>query len=100
MKTIDSEEQKYSRAKKKVENLKGFYSNLLAYCLVIPFLIFINLMTSPHHLWFWYPMVGWGIGIVFHAVGVFNKTSFLGRNWEEQKIQEFMEEDERNKRKY
>ena len=96
MKITESEEQKFIRAKKKVEILKGFYSNLLAYCLVIPFLIFINLMTSPHHLWFWYPMIGWGIGIVFHAFGVFNKTSFFGTNWEDKKIQEYMEEDERN----
>ena len=77
MKKIHTDDQKYFRAKKKVDNLKGFYSNLLAYCLVIPFLIFINLMTSPDHYWFWYPAIGWGIGIVFHAVGVFNHTSFF-----------------------
>ena len=57
MKTYYTEEDKYIRAKKKVDNLKGFYSNLLSYCLVIPFLIFINLMTVPEHHWFWYPAV-------------------------------------------
>ena len=70
MKTYNTEENKYLRAKKRVDNLKGFYSNLLAYCLVIPFLIFINLMTVPEYLWFWYPLIGWGIGICFHAFGV------------------------------
>jgi hypothetical protein len=95
-----TEEQKYLRAKKKVENLKGFYSNLLAYCLVIPFLIFINLMTSRDHYWFWYPAIGWGIGIVFHAVGVFNHTSFFGRDWEERKIKKMMKDDENRYQNY
>ena len=103
MKTYYSKEDKYSKkdkyikAKKRVDNLKGFYANIIAYCIVIPFLIFINLMTSPDHLWFWYPMIGWGIGIIFHAVGVFNKNIFLGEDWEERKIQEYMnEEDKQN----
>lgn len=100
MEKIVTEEQKYLRAKKRVKDLKGFYGNLLAYCLVIPFLVFINLMTSPDHLWFWYPMIGWGIGIVFHAVGVFNRTSFFGHEWEERKIQEIMKEDESKKQNF
>ena len=36
-----TQEDKYIRAKKRVDNIKGFYANLLAYCLVIPFLFFI-----------------------------------------------------------
>lgn len=100
MEKIYSKEEKYLRAKKKVDDLKGFYSNLLAYCLVNPFLIFVNLMTSPSHYWFWYPMIGWGIGIVFHAVGVFNRTSYFGKEWEERKIQEMMKEDENRQQNY
>ena len=36
-----TEEQKYLRAKKQVDKLKGFYANVASYCIVIPFLIFI-----------------------------------------------------------
>lgn len=97
MKTYYTEENKYIKAKKRVDNLKGFYSNLLSYCLVIPFLIFINLMTAPNHLWFWWPMFGWGIGIAFHAFGVFNHKIGLGKEWEERKIREYMNEDNYNK---
>ena len=97
MKTYYTEEDKYIRAKKKVDNLKGFYSNLLAYCLIIPFLIFINYMTSPNHLWFWWPMFGWGIGIAFQAFSVFNHKIGLGKEWEERKIKELMNEDRNNK---
>lgn len=93
MKTYYTEEEKFLRAKKKVDNLKGFYYNLLSYCLVIPFLIFINLMTSREHYWFFYPMIGWGIGIAFHAFEVYGNKIHLGKDWEDRKIKEFMDED-------
>jgi len=97
MKTNYTEEQKYIRAKKKVDEIKGFYWNLVSYCLVIPFLIFVNLMTSPGYHWFWWPMLGWGIGMVFHAYGVFGKNILFGTDWEERKIREFMDKDSNNK---
>lgn len=91
MKTEYNEEEKYYQAKKRVENLKGFYYNVLSYCLVIPFLIFINLWTSPDHYWFWYPMIGWGIGLCFHGFGVYNHKFGFGKEWEEKKIKEYMD---------
>src|SRR5210317_1953081 len=90
MKEQYSDEIKYQRAKKRVEDIKGFYGNLLSYCLVIPFLIFINRMTSPHFNWFWFPMIGWGIGILFHGWSVYGQNMFFGRDWEERKINEMM----------
>ncbi len=97
MKTEFSEEQKYLRAKKRVDEIKGFYWNLLAYCLVIPFLIFINLKTSPGYHWFWWPMLGWGIGMLFHAYGVFGQHLLFGRDWEDRKIKELMDKDSNKK---
>jgi sensor histidine kinase YesM len=87
----------YERARKHVEDLKGFYYGLIAYCLVIPFLIFINYRTSWEFQWFWFPMLGWGIGIGFHAYQVFINDGVLGRNWERRKIEQFMKEEERKK---
>ena len=98
MKRDFTEEQKYLRAKKKVDDLKGFYWNVISYVLVIPFLIFINLMTSPGYHWFWFPMAGWGIGIAFHAYGVFGTGIFFGKDWEERKNNEFMGDDENQSR--
>jgi hypothetical protein len=46
-------------------------------------------MTAPGYLWFLWPMFGWGIGVVFHAVNVFG----IGKNWEEKKIRELMAEE-------
>ena len=90
MYTDDLENRKYVRALEKVEKLKEFYQNLASYCIVIPFLIFINLRFSPGFYWFWFPMFGWGIGLTFHFLEVNNYTVFLGKNWEEKKIEELM----------
>ncbi|MCJ7685853.1 MAG: 2TM domain-containing protein [Desulfobacteraceae bacterium] len=37
-------------------------------------LIIINLLTSTQELWFKWPLIGWGIGVFFHALGVFAFT--------------------------
>ena len=87
-----NESAKYLRAKKRVENLKGFYGSLMAYCVVIPFLIFINYRTGWNFQWFWFPLFGWGLGLIIGAFSIFG----IGGNWEERKINEIME---KNKQK-
>lgn len=87
---------KYIRAVERVEEIKGFYSSLIAYCIVIPFLIFIYFKYSPHTIqWFWFPMLGWGIGLLFQGFKAFNYNPILGSDWEERKIQEYMNEDDK-----
>ena len=92
------ENSKYVKAVERVEKLREFYQNLASYCLVIPFLVFINLKFSPGFYWFWFPAFGWGIGLFFHFLEVNNFNVFLGRNWEERKIKELMDEENRQKR--
>lgn len=94
MYTEEIKNTSYIRAVEKVEKLKEFYQNLASYCIVIPFLVFINLYTSPQFHWFWFPMFGWGIGVIFHGLDVYNYNPFLGRNWESKKIKELMEEND------
>ncbi|MDH3323638.1 MAG: 2TM domain-containing protein, partial [Flavobacteriaceae bacterium] len=88
-------EDKYMRARKKVDEIKGFYLSLIAYILVIPFLFFIWLKFTSHTIqWFWFPMFGWGIGLVFQGFSAFG-TPIFGNNWEERKIKELMEKDKK-----
>lgn len=89
-----SEDMAYIKAAERVKKLKEFYGNVLSYCIVIPMLIFINLNTSKSFYWFWFPMVGWGIGIAFHGFEVFG----FGKDWEERKINEIINKDKENKR--
>ncbi|QDP85329.1 histidine kinase [Chryseobacterium sp. SNU WT5] len=85
-----SESMAYERAAKRVKEIKGFYSNLISYGMVIPFLIFINLRTSPEYHWFWWPIFGWGIGLGGHALQVFG----ISRSWEENQIQKILKKEQ------
>jgi len=84
--------EKYEKAKKRVEEIKGFYSHLIVYICVNIVLVIINLITSPGALWFFWPLAGWGIGLIFHGLGVFVFSKFPGKKWEERKIKEVMKE--------
>ena len=88
-------DDRYVRARKRVEELKEFYYSLISYCLVIPFLIFIWYRYTPHTIqWFWFPMLGWGMGLAFHAYKVYVNDGMLGNGWEKRKIEKFMREEE------
>jgi hypothetical protein len=84
---------RFEKAKKKAKDIRGFYINLTLYCLVIPILITINLTYVPEIQWFWFSMLGWGTGIVAHAMEVFGWHPFLGKDWEERKLKQFMDEE-------
>jgi hypothetical protein len=92
-------EDRYFKAKKRVEKIKGFYGNLIAYIVVNIGLLAINLLTSPNYLWFFWPLLGWGIGVFFHGMKVFNYMPFLGKDWEENKIKEFIEKEKEKEQK-
>ncbi len=83
-------EKAYYKAKQQVDELRKFYTSLISFCVVIPFLIFINLRFSPQFQWFWFSMFGWGFGLIMKAFKVYGFSS----NWEAQKIQELMNKEE------
>ncbi|MGB1209864.1 MAG: 2TM domain-containing protein [Lacinutrix venerupis] len=93
---IKQYDDSYIRARKRVDELKEFYYNLISYCCVIPFLIFINYNTYWDFKWFFFPLFGWGLGLSIHAYKVFVNDGVLGRSWEERKIEKFMKEEEGN----
>lgn len=51
---------------------KGFNLHLSVYCAVNALLIVINFTSTSEHLWFFWPLFCWGIGIIFHAIAVFS----------------------------
>lgn len=83
-------ENAYYKAKRQVDELRKFYTSLISYCVVIPFLIFINLRFSSQFQWFWFPMFGWGFGLTMKGLRAFG----YGANWEERKIQQLLNKEE------
>lgn len=95
---MNTKEEKYLRAKERVETVKAFYSKLLRSVLLIAFLAALNYYTNEwRYMWFLWAALGIGIGLVSKAIKVYGMNPFFGRDWEDRKIQEFMDEDEQNK---
>lgn len=102
-----TQEQKYVLTRKRVEKISKFYKHLATYVVVNIFLsvIFIvgdmndgdtfnEAFTDYHNYKIW---LYWGIGIIFQALNTFGTTLFFKKDWEERKIQKYM--DEQNKRR-
>ena len=87
---MNTEDRKYQKALERVRMLRGFYIHLVTYVLINALLFLINIVTSPDILWFYWPLLGWGIGIVMHAFYVYGFGGWLGSDWEEKKIKEIM----------
>ena len=96
MDTSFEEQKRLERARKKVESIKGFYKHFLVYLIVnIIALVYKYLTLEAGEEFFSFNTFNmaffWGLGVLFHAIGVFGPNVFLGRDWEERKIQEYME---------
>jgi len=61
--------EEYKKAYREIradEEKRGFQIHLVVYLLVNAMLIVINFVYSPEEIWFFYPLIGWGIGITAH----------------------------------
>ena len=87
------EEKRYVKAKEHVKAIKDFYSNLIAYCVVIPFLWWINIKTTDF-LWAFFPTIGWGFGVLAHGMEAFGYNPLWGKRWQERKIRELMDSED------
>lgn len=86
-------EKKYKLAKKRVEKLKGFYIHFALYLLFVPVFIYLNYISQAGFPWALFPIAGWGMGVMGHAAETFNYNPFFGKDWEERKIRELMDND-------
>lgn len=87
---VNHENNKYQKAKEKVAAIKGFYGHLLAYCVVIPLLAYINYRTTDFP-WAIFPALGWGFGLLMNGLCAYGYNPIFGKDWEERKIKEFMQ---------
>lgn len=81
---LTSEEE---QAIRQVRDIKGFYANLICYLIVMPILIAVDVILSPDDLWFYGPALGWGLGVIFHGLGVFEVFPLFSPAWEKRQIE-------------
>lgn len=101
---------KKERARKRVEELKGFYWHFGMYLLVNSVLSTLKISQNiadgetfnqafwdfgTFAVWFF-----WGIGLVFHAAKVFSYNPFFNKEWEERQIRKYMDQERRESEKY
>ncbi|MGS2760749.1 2TM domain-containing protein [Sinomicrobium sp. M5D2P9] len=103
---IYTKEEKYLRAKKRLDREKAFYRHLLWYSVINLFLIgFIGVETYKDGEEFWTfgtfsTAIFWGIGVVIHGMSVFIPNLFLSKEWEKRQIRRYMEKEERKRQRW
>ncbi len=88
------EEERYQRAYRRVQAIRGFYIHLIVYILVNIGLFVLNLLVSPGSLWFYWPLLGWGIALLAHGLVVFSSWRLFGKEWEAREIRKILEKEE------
>ena len=94
--------QQYILVRKRVEKISKFYKHLATYVIVNIFLSAVFIVGDindgdafekalfnfgNYKIWLF-----WGIGLVIQALNTFGLNLFLSKGWEEKKIQQYMNE--------
>lgn len=100
---MNTEEIRYKEAQKEVKKIKGFYTHAIVYVVVNIFIVFVNSSNldegETYFQWKNFTTaIFWGLGLLAHGLSVFLPTIVLGRDWEERKIKEFMENEKLSRR--
>ena len=83
----DQPDQTEQQAMEYVRDIKGFYSHAIKYVVVISLLFVINFATDARYIWAWWPMLGWGFGLLSHGLNVFEVFNFFSPSWEKRQIE-------------
>lgn len=117
METEDNYKRRLVKARKRVDSIKKFYRHLRIFIVVNIVLLFLKFRALDYFDgngflengtpdWFEWNLIGtpaiWGFGLGLHAIYVFvleakplkELGSRLTKEWEDRKIEEFMNEDE------
>ena len=72
------------KAWKKVKAIKRFYVHAGIYGILAMFFFFMNMVTDPFDMWFFYPLIPLGALLAFHYLAVFGipGTDLLSKDWE------------------
>jgi hypothetical protein len=67
----DGELELRQQARRKARAKLGFYKHAAVFACANAFLLVLDLLTSPGNLWFYWALLGWGVGLAVHGLNVF-----------------------------
>ena len=70
-----------------VRDIKGFYTHLIQYVVMVGALFILNILTNPEVIWTLWVALGWGMGVIYHGLSVYEVFNFLGPDWEKKQIE-------------
>jgi transcriptional regulator with XRE-family HTH domain len=73
-----------------VRKVKGFYTHLVQFVLIVGALAILNLVASPNYWWVGWVALFWGVGIIGHGMQVFDKVPFLNGDWERREVEKYL----------
>jgi len=76
-------------AKRRVAAIKGFYIHLAVFTAVMLVLLLLDFGTG-RGWWVHWVLLGWGIGIIAHALAVYGRTPRFVAEWEQRKLRQLM----------
>ena len=83
-----NEHEKAAKAARRVEAITGFYIHFIVFVLVMALLLAVNWFGTPDVWWVQWAFLGWGIGVLLHALAVFGSMPNYVANWQLRKIKE------------
>ncbi len=86
-------DERLKAAKARVEAIRGFWVHFFTYVLVNLALLVIDWLSGPGW-WFYWPLLGWGIGVASHAFSVYGAHGLFGQEWEKKQVRKYMEQGE------
>ena len=84
-----TQDDRYSNAKKIVQARRGLYGHAMTYVIVNGALFMIDYLT-PGGPWFYWPLIGWGVGLLINVLVVLTGLN-PGSVAEERAIQRYLE---------
>ena len=81
-----SQHQKLRQAESQVDAIMGFYIHLAVYVLVIGGLVVVDALNTTDGWWVHWPALGWGLGLLGHAYGVYGRIPRFIVEWRLRKI--------------
>ena len=71
-----------------VKEIKGFYTHLNIYFVIMSLIFIIHAMSSPDdYAGVMISAGAWGVGVFIHGLGVFEVFSLFGPDWEKRQIE-------------